>query len=57
MNILGMRDLQSLGWFPIKRAMIKIDMNRLDMSGEKNRRVIQVKAKQPGGSPNVSTIV
>jgi hypothetical protein len=27
MNILGMRDLKSLGILPVKRAYIKLDLN------------------------------
>lgn len=61
MKILGLRNLKSLGIFPVKRPIIKFDLNSL--RSKEQRQDLQEKkhiVTQPnyyGSNPNISTII
>ena len=59
MNILGMRDLISLGILPVKRAFIKIDLNMFKSKdeGKGKKRVFKTIPKESGSDPNIGTVV
>ena len=61
MKILGLRNLKSMGIFPVKRPIIKFDINSLKSSAEKQdlkeRKAIWTQPNYYGPNPNISTII
>lgn len=61
LRILGLRNLKSLGLFPVKRAFIKFDLNSLrpmeDKQSLSEKKKIETQPKETGSNPNLSTII
>lgn len=60
-KILGLRNLQSLGVLPIRRAFVKISLNSLKSIGQASAEVrlsdIVTEPKESGSSPNIGTVL
>lgn len=61
MKILGLRELESTGILPVKRAFIKFDVDSLRSRAEKSylheKKFIKTEPKDTGSNPNILTVV
>ena len=61
LRILGLRNLKSLGLFPVKRPFISFDINSLRPPGGKQslkeKQKIETQPKESGSNPNLSTLI
>jgi len=60
-RILGLRNLKSLGLFPVKRPFIKFDINSLRPIETKQnlaeKKKIVTQPKESGPNPNLTTLI
>ena len=61
MKILGLRNLESLGLLPIKRAFVKFDINSLKRRQEKSilpeKKMLRTEPIETGSNPNILTVI
>lgn len=61
LRILGLRNLKTLGLFPVKRPYIKFDINSLRPAETKQnlseKMKIETQPKESGENPNLSTLI
>ena len=61
LRILGLRNLKSLGLFPVKRPFITFDINSLrpleTKQSLKEKKKIETQPKESGSNPNLSTLI
>lgn len=61
LNILGMRELRSLGLFPVTRPFIKFDINGMKTNDRKEslyeKKSLQTLPSDSGANPNICTIL
>ena len=61
MKILGLRDLESTGLLPIKRAYVRFDVDSLKSQTHKSllreKKFIKTEPLNPGPNPNILTVI
>ena len=58
-NVLGLRDLKpAVGWMPVNKAYMKIDLNSLELPGESLLiKEIKTQPLEPGPNPNINAVL
>ena len=61
LKILGLRQLESTGILPVKRAFIRFDVDSLRPRSEKSflpeKRFVKTEPLNPGSDPNILTVI
>ena len=61
MKIIGLRQLQSIGLLPLKRAFIRFDIDSLRSKNERShlpeKRFVKTEPLNPGPDPNILTVI